>query len=254
MTALRSRVPAGPLEGDDLRAKGADSSMVSASERESKAIADRMSSPGSLGLPPLLEARRLELGLIDELFGQSAVYQRVLIWQLPPTELSGGTIGNSGLYVPAKTLSREKEEAPRAIVISAGTDALDILRSHGMDLGHIVTICREAVYGIRVAYVGGRQHRLTIIDVGDICASEDLAIEVAAGRCETFWDTGQESHKLRDPRTGEAWAPEFLYEDRQLKVPGSPKPTDKPRANRRRGDDAKLPSGGRRSPRVKQGY
>ena len=68
------------------------------------------------------------------------------------------------------------------IIVSAGTDALDNLRSHGMDLGHIVSIIREAPYGIRMATVYGKKHVLMIINVGDICASEDLAFEMREGR------------------------------------------------------------------------
>lgn len=84
-----------------------------------------------------------------------------------------------------------------------------------MDLGHIIIMQREAPHGIRVATVYGEKKVLMILEDGDICGSEDAAIEIAAGRCESFYDTEQNEHKYRDPRTGDAWDPEFVHEDRE---------------------------------------
>lgn len=200
-----------------LLAQGMNEGVVKRSEVESAALLDNMSAPGGiLGLPPLLEKRRLSIPLIDQLFTIEAVYDKILVYQLSAIDMLEGTAGkNSLIMAPAMTSHREHAEAPRAIIISAGTDALDNLRSHGMDLGHIIIMQREAPYGIRVATVGGKKRILMILDAGDICGSEDLSFEMSAGRCESYYDTKENTHKYRDPRTGNAWSPEFVHEDRE---------------------------------------
>ena len=237
--SLLSRVPGTPLEGDDLRAQGMDEGLIKGAEAVSKAVLKHMSPPGALGLPPLLEKRRLEMGLIDELFLQQATYQRLLLWALDPLEYEGGTSGDSGLYLPGKTIAREAAEAPRALIVSAGIDALDFLRSHGMDVGHIVTMCQECPYGIRVGIVSGKEFKLRIVDAGDIVASEDLGYEIREGRCEAFYDEGQNTHKYRDPRTGEPWSPEYMLEDREKSKKKTRKKAGKKAAKKTHGRSSK---------------
>lgn len=229
----------------DLEAQGMDDGVIEKSKRESEAIAEHMSPPGALGLPPLLEARRLSIGLIDELFAVEAVYSRLLLYQLFAKDMLEGKVGTgSRIHAPEYVVDQEHREAPRMIIISAGTDALDYLRSHGMDVGHIVTIAREAPYGIRVAFVGGKKRSLMIVEAGDVCASEDLSFEMRAGRCESFYDTEENTHKLRDPRTGDAWSPEFLHEDRVAVEKGA----------RKMLKAAPKKAGKRKTPRIRQGF
>lgn len=264
--SLSSMVPpvCGTLEGDDLIAQGMSPELVKESERKHKEISKHISPPGSLGLNDLLDERRLQIGLPDQCFLQKAVYNRLLIWQMDPLEFAGGTAGTSGLYVPEKTMDRESKQAPRALIVSAGVDALDILRCHGMDVGHIVTMIREAPFGIRVAIIAGEHFSLTILDAGDICASEDLGVEMLSGRCESFYDDVEHVHKLRDPRTGEAWSPEHLFEERAKvtdalkagkkkgKKKAAAKKTTAKKTTARKGRASK--GRVRRSPRVVQGF
>ena len=84
-----------------------------------------------------------------------------------------------------------------------------------MDLGHIIIMQREAPHGIRVATIFGEKKVLMILEDGDICGSEDLAFEIAAERCESFYDTEQDVHKYRDPRTKEAWDPQLVHAGRE---------------------------------------
>lgn len=203
--------PPGLLTGADWVKKGVAPCKVAEAERESKARLEHMSPPGKLGLPPLLEQRRWEIGMIDQLFSQAAVYERLLLYQITTKEFEGGTAGTSGIIVPDATLSRDLKEAPRAVVVSAGLNALDYLHSHGMGVGCIVTICREAPYGIRVAVVGGKYYSLIIVDAGDVCASEDLADEMREGRARIVEDVGE--HKLTNAK-GESWTPDGMWADR----------------------------------------
>jgi len=226
----------GMVNAAALRAQGMDDGVVKGSEVESAALLENMSPPGAIPrLPPLLEKRRLSIPLIDQLFTIEAVYDKVMVYQLDAVDMLEGKAGKgSKIWAPERTSEREHAEAPRAVIISAGTDALDNLRSHGMDLGHIIIMQREAPYGIRVATVGGKKRVLMILSAGDICASEDLSFEMDAGRCEAYYDTEEDTHKYRDPRTGDAWSPEFVHEDREKVEKASAKPAVSNRKPRKR--------------------
>jgi hypothetical protein len=146
-------------------------------ERETK---KRMSPAGALNLPKLLDARRLEWGIIDAAFERQAAFERILIWQIP--EQKGETFGEgSRILMSDQSKARLKNEAPRGIVISAGLRALDSLRSNGIDLGHIVNFIQAAPWRIFVDYMIGYRPAVLMMNAGDIIGSEDLATILRKG-------------------------------------------------------------------------
>lgn len=241
------------VEISALKAQGMDERVVKRQEEESAAILENMSPPGAFPwLPPLLEKRRLSMGLVDQLFTVQACYHKLFVWQLDAIDMLDGMAGKgSKIHVPGFTEDREHAETPRAIIISAGIDALDSLRSHGMDLGHIIIMQREAPHGIRVATVYGEKKVLMILEDGDICGSEDLAFEIAAGRCESFYDTEENVHKYRDPRTKDAWDPELVHMGReQVEKAAGKKAWDDMKAEMRGNKSEPVK---KRTPRVRMG-
>lgn len=140
---------------------------------ESADIAKHMSTAGELNLPPLLDVRRLEYGIPDEMFGAAATYNYVLVYQISQTV--GDTYGDTSIVMPDRTKAREVTEAPRGIIVTAGLGALDSLRSNGINLGHIVMFSRNIPYRARMAVISARDHNLLVLQAGDIFASEDLA-------------------------------------------------------------------------------
>lgn len=137
-------------------------------EREKK-----MAPAGGLGLPPLLDHRRLQYGIIDAAFhyGGQAAWDKVLVHQIPQYE--GDTYGDTKILMPESAKRTEAQTAPRAIIVSAGLIALDQLRSNGMDLGHIVTFANQGHWRLRVGDVAGSLEYLIILQTGDIVSSED---------------------------------------------------------------------------------
>lgn len=134
----------------------------------------RMKPRGELGLPPLLDQRRLEWGIIDAAFARQAAFDRIHIWQIP--EQKTETFGEGSLIVMGdQSKARLKNEAPRGILISAGLKALDALRSNGIDLGHIVNFIQAAPWRIFVDYVLGHRPAILVMNAGDITSSEDTA-------------------------------------------------------------------------------
>lgn len=146
--------------------------------------------PGSLNLPPLLEKRRLEWEIPDGVFrvAQGTVYDRILVYQIPLLAKSKGddlTFGGSGLIIKTDvTRDKETREAPRGVIVGAGLEALDALRSHGVDIGHICYFARNSVYAIQVAMVGGKSERVSLARAGDLILSEDLAEVLRTGEAK----------------------------------------------------------------------
>jgi hypothetical protein len=189
-----------------------DSSILDAREREqaerrSAVMRKRMSPPGTLGLPRLLDERRLEFGITDGAFSRQAVFDRVFLWQIP-MQKGDKFESDSLIHMPESVQQREKARAPQGIIVSAGLRALDQLRSHGIDLGHKILFCHAAPYHIRYDSVLGLEQHLIIVLAGDIIGSEDLAtnlrtreVRYRAQRTETTVE-----HTFID-ETGKPWLP-----------------------------------------------
>lgn len=147
-----------------------------------------IAAPGAHNLPPKLEERRLKWQIPDGVFRVAAgtVYDRILIYQIPllsETLDDAKFIGGAGgfLYASQQTQEKESREAPRGIIVGAGLQALDVLRSHGMDLGDIVYFCKNTVYTIKVDYIAGHWERVSLARMGDLVLSEDVALEMRSG-------------------------------------------------------------------------
>lgn len=142
-------------------------------ERVKEKLQEVMAKPGELGLPELLEQRRLKYGLPDGLFKQQAAYDRVLCYQI--NRFEGDTFGDTSIIMPDSVKTKDRNSAPRAVIVSAGMMALDNLRSNGMDLGHVVTFLRLSPWRFPADMVEGHEFYLLPLYAGDIIASEDTA-------------------------------------------------------------------------------
>lgn len=151
-------------------------------EKASVSIREHMSPPGALGLPPLLEARRMEWGITDGAFDCQAAYDRILIFQIPQKGFEKGMYGGeSRLIVPENAQELRKRQAPRGIIVSAGLKALDELRSNGMELGDIVMFNHVAPWRVETDVIGGKMHYLLVMHTGHIIGSEDTARRLRNG-------------------------------------------------------------------------
>jgi hypothetical protein len=175
----------------------------------------RMAPEGTLGLPPLLEARRLKYAMPNGIFKTRAVYDRIYLWQIPDDE--GETYGDTCIIMPEKAKERKRHEAPRGIIVSAGLKAMDNLQSNGMGLGHIVRFVRQAPWRMPIENIKGRDFYVMILRDGDITGSEDLQAALATGECEIKVreykdDKGilQRCHLFLD-KEGNLWEPEMPW-------------------------------------------
>lgn len=140
-----------------------------------------MSPPGSLGLPELLERRRLQYAILDGAFKVQALYDRVFVHQLPFSDDVKKVDGSSKIIAPDITRKRQREEMPRGVLIGAGLEALDHLRANGIDLGHIVTFMRIAPLRLKVISEEGLDQWVVVLHCGDLTGSEDLAATMKRG-------------------------------------------------------------------------
>lgn len=159
--------------------EGASEAVAEHRKRRLQMILDRMSPIGTLGLPKLLDQRRFEYGITDAAFLRQAAFTRILVWQIPMKK--GDTFEEGGLIqMTNATKAREADKAPHGIIVSAGLAALDALISNGIDIGHRILFCHSAPYFVRYDTIDGQDHRLVVLDAGDIIASEDLATDLKA--------------------------------------------------------------------------
>lgn len=172
--------------------------------KEAKLWVRQNQKPGVFGLPPLLEARRLEYGIPDGTFKLAGMYGRILVWQIPQDE--GDTFKGTSIIKTERTKDNDRARAPRGIIVAAGLSALDYLRSNGSDLGHIVSFVRLSPYELQVDIVGrGIPQEVKILQAGDIIADEDLCTALRSGECSIVCEDGV--HKYRD-KNGQIWRPQ----------------------------------------------
>jgi hypothetical protein len=166
--------------------------------RDDAAVKAKMSLPGSLGLPALLDARRCEWGITDGAFREHSAFERILVHQIPTVLSSGGKVGGGTLWMPNTSQDAENRMSCRGIIVSAGLKALDSLRTNGMDLGHIIQFIHLAPFSIPVDYLSNGEHRYLLnLNVGDVLSSEDLALQIRKGEMGVYFqEFGENSHHI----------------------------------------------------------
>lgn len=174
---------------------------VAEEARYSEALLKQMSPKGALGLPSLLEDKRLTHGIPDAAFGVQATYDRVYLWQIPQME---DNYGDTLIAMPDQAKTRERKEAPMGIIIGAGLEALDILRSHGMGLGHTVWFVRLAPWKIRCCWVAGHAEHVLVMFASEIAGSVETATSLRERKARVVFRDG---HHMFCDEEGHAIAP-----------------------------------------------
>ena len=85
---------------------------------------------------------------------------------------------------PVMSERKEKEEAPRGLLLGAGLSALDALRSNGIDLGHFVNFIRQAPWRMKIATVATYDIYALVLRAGDIKGSEDTMTWLREGKLQ----------------------------------------------------------------------
>lgn len=176
-------------------------------ERRTAFIKARMSPPGALRLPPLLEAQRLKYGITDGFFRSQASFDRIFVFPIDQFDDMETLSAGSAILRPALTKMKDMQEGHRGVLISAGLTAADRLMSHGIELGHVVTTNKNVPFARRCERLEdlGELFYLVMREA-DLAGSETLAEEIRAGkkRIEDLGDGASFNHQVVDVMNGES--------------------------------------------------
>lgn len=173
-------------------------------DREERKYSGLMSPAGALGLPPLLDQRRLEWKITDGAFNLAPIYDRVYLHQIP-MEVDGK---KGRIHMPDTVKSGERRRCPRGVLVGAGLLALDAVRSNGMDLGHIVRFIHVNPWRLIVDYTEGFFPEVMVMTAGSLTGSEDLALMLRSGAMKVQMVDGK--HRYVDAE-GNAFDPTMPY-------------------------------------------
>lgn len=163
-----------------------------------------------LGLGPLVEKKRWKYGIPDmAFFNQSPAFNKVLVAQIPETGEESDTYAGTHIIKTETVKKRDVVEAPRGVIVGAGLQALDELRSNGIDIGHTVGFTRLAPFRRRCGIIAGEVIQLIVLVAGDIVDSEDLGEALRTRQCRVIAKANEEGvmiHQFIDAN-GKLWSP-----------------------------------------------
>lgn len=164
-----------------------EAAIFAQAEARSKDIKKHMSPAGALGLPPLLDERRLRYGIVDEAFKIQPAFRRVFLRQIE--EWEGETYAPESKIIRTENAKkRDYESMPRGVLIGAGLEAREVLHSHGIDLGDIVWMVQLGLYRIPIVRINGKDEHILVLQVGDIVGGEDTAARIRSGDLQLVHD------------------------------------------------------------------
>jgi hypothetical protein len=177
-----------------------DNDLENAKQRTEQ-IKARMSPPGALRLPPLLEAQRLEWGITDAFFKSQPAFDRIFVFPIDKFNREE-TYGGTSIIMPNMTKQRDLQEGRRGVLIGAGLTAMDRLMSHGIELGHIVTTNKNVPFVETCERFPKFDMYYLMMRDGDLAGSETLVEEIRAGK-KRIVDVGDETgyqHQVAEVR------------------------------------------------------
>jgi hypothetical protein len=188
------------IEIKALAGVGIDPAQIERLKKVEEAVRNDMSKPGKLGLPPLLEQRRFEHSIPDSAFKYQPLFDRIFVWPVPDDH--GLLSKDSPLVLPETVRQRDMYSTPRGVLIAAGLGALDVMHSHGVELGHMIHFQRIAPFKRRIGRYAGEEMQVWVLQIGDLASSEDLAAEIRAGslKVEPQDDNGSVQYRVVDKK------------------------------------------------------
>lgn len=122
----------------------------------------------------LLERRIAEYDIPD--WPGEATFARILVYRIPDKAAKRNTFIEGGsIVMPETTQSNNEFRSPRGIIVSAGLQAMDILRGNGMQLGEMIWMSSHTPWRFQVdTKEDGKDVEFYFMQAGDVTLSEDL--------------------------------------------------------------------------------
>lgn len=174
-------------------------------KRRTALIKERMSPPGALGLPPLLEEHRLKYGIPDGAFASQALFDRIHVFPIDFGEGEAVEKTTGGIYKPNVTKLKDKQQGNRGVLISAGLTAMDRLMSHGVELGDIVVTNKNVPFARVCEDISNFVLWYLVMREADLASDESLATRIRAGQAKIVevGDPGRYEHQVAVNDNGE---------------------------------------------------
>jgi hypothetical protein len=129
-----------------------------------------------------------------------AMYGRIIVYRLPDKAAARESFTKGGLIVkPESVASDTKWRSPRGVIVSAGLQAMDILRGNGMGLGEIIWMASHTPWRFEVdRTTDGQSIEFFFMQAGDVVISEDLLGRMAGGSAQIEIRDGKHQFLLED--------------------------------------------------------
>jgi hypothetical protein len=177
-----------------------------AAAKRTAMIRARMSPPGALRLPELLEAQRLKYGIPDGFFKSQAAFDRIYVFPIDQFDDADTYSPGGAIHRGATKKLKDMQEGNRGVLISAGLTAADRLMSHGIELGHVVTTNKNVPFARRCDRLeDGTEMFYLVMREADLAGSETMADEIREGkkRIDEVGDPDGYSHQVAVNDNGE---------------------------------------------------
>jgi hypothetical protein len=149
--------------------------------------------------PESLLERRIREHKIPAWPGQ-AMYNRIIVYRLPDKAAARESFTEGGLIVKPETVaSNTKYKSPRGVIVSAGLQAMDVLRGNGIGLGDIIWMASHTPWRFEVERTTeGESIEFFFMQAGDVVISEDLIKRLKNGTAKIEIRDGKHQLVLED--------------------------------------------------------
>jgi hypothetical protein len=111
-----------------------------------------------------------------------AMYNRIIVYRLPDKAAARESFTEGGLIVKPETVASDtKWRSPRGVIVSAGLQAMDVLRGNGIGLGDIIWMASHTPWRFEVERTLEGEVIEFFFMSGDVVISEDLPKRISAG-------------------------------------------------------------------------
>lgn len=125
-----------------------------------------------------------------------ATFARILVYRIPDKAAKRETFVEGGSIVMPETVHANEEfRSPRGVIVSAGLQAMDVLRGNGMQLGELIWMSSYTPWRFKVdTTADGKDIEFFFMQAGDVSLSEDLLEARRQGRIKVELRDGK--HQL----------------------------------------------------------
>lgn len=131
-----------------------------------------------------------------------ACFSRILVYRIPDKAAKRETFVEGGAIVMPDTVHSNNEfRSPRGIIVSAGLQAMDVLRGNGMQLGEMIWMSSHSPWRFQVdTKKDGKDVEFYFMQAGDVTLSEDLLAARQAGKIRVELRDGKHQLVIADDR------------------------------------------------------